>query len=102
MMTETLCKQIGEVAKELGQRMEVLTKNRGYSIEEFCSELMNLATQFEKVDDPFGSFQNGGGATALLPVEQGARRGGPGLGTRRGPDGGGAKTTAPAAIKTPY
>ena len=94
MMTETLCKSIGEVAKDLGQRMEVLTKNKGYSIEEFCTELMELATKFEKVDDPFGNFQNGGGATALPPVDQGARRGGPGLGTRREADGGGAKNTS--------
>ena len=102
MMTELLCKSIGEVARDLGQRMEVLTKNKGYSIEEFCTELMDLATKFEKVDDPFGSFQNGGGATALPPVDQGARRGGPGLGTRREAYGGGAKTTAPTATKTPY
>ena len=102
MMTELLCKSIGEVAKDLGQRMEVLTKNKGYSIEEFCTELMDLATKFEKVDDPFGNFQNGGGATALPPVDQGARRGGPGLGTRREADGGGAKATAPTATKAPY
>jgi len=102
MMTEVLCKSIGDVAKDLGYRMEVLTKNKGYSTEEFCEELMQLATKFEKVDDPFGNFQNGGGATALPPVDQGARRGGPGLGTRREADGGGAKTTAPAATKTPY
>ena len=102
MMTEVLCKSIGEVAKDLGYRMEVLTKNKGYSTEEFCEELMQLATKFEKVDDPFGNFQNGGGATALPQVDQGARRGGPGLGTRREADGGGAKTTAPAATKTPY
>ena len=102
MMTELLCKSIGEVARDLGQRMEVLTKNKGYSIEEFCAELMDLATKFEKVDDPFGSFQNGGGATALPPVDQGARRGGPGLGTRREADGGGAKATAPTATKAPY
>jgi hypothetical protein len=102
MMTEALCKSIGEVAKDLGQRMEVLTKNKGLSVEEFCEDLMQLATKFEKVDDPFGNFQNGGGATALPPVDQGARRGGPGLGTRREADGGGAKTTAPTATKTPY
>ena len=102
MMTDVLCKSIGEVAKDLGTRMEVLAKNKGYSIEEFCTELMELAQAFEKVDDPFGNFQNGGGATALPPVDQGARRGGPGLGTRREADGGGAKTTAPAATKTPY
>jgi hypothetical protein len=102
MMTEVLCKSIGEVAKDLGQRMEVLTKNKGYSTEEFCEELMQLATKFEKVDDPFGNFQNGGGATASPPEDQGARRGGPGLGTRREANGGGAKATAPAATKTPY
>jgi hypothetical protein len=102
MMTDVLCKSIGEVAKDLGTRMEVLAKNKGYSIEEFCTALMELAQAFEKVDDPFGNFQNGGGATALPPVDQGARRGGPGLGTRREADGGGAKTTAPAATKTPY
>ena len=82
--------------------MEVLTKNKGLSVEEFCEELMTLATKFDRVDDPFGNFQNGGGATALPPVDQGARRGGPGLGTRREADGGGAKTTAPTATKTPY
>ena len=102
MMTEALCKSIGEVAKDLGQRMEVLTKNKGLSVEEFCEEMMQLATQLEKVDDPFGNFQNGGGATALPPVDQGARRGGPGLGTKREGQGSGARTTAPAATKTPY
>jgi hypothetical protein len=102
MMTETLCKSIGEVAKDLGTRMEVLVKNKGYSIEEFCTELMELAQKFAKVDDPFPAFQNGGGATALPPVEQGARRGGPGLGARRDADGGGAKAAAPAAVKAPY
>jgi hypothetical protein len=102
MMTEVLCKSIGEVAKDLAQRMEVLTKNKGLSVEEFCEEMMQLAKKFEKVDDPFGNFQNGGGATALPPVDQGARRGGPGLGTRREADGGGAKATAPAAVKAPY
>jgi hypothetical protein len=102
MMTEALCQSIGEVAKDLGQRMQVLTKNKGLSVEEFCEELMQLAKKFEKVDDPFGNFQNGGGATALPPVDQGARRGGPGLGTRREADGGGAKATAPAAVKAPY
>ena len=102
MMTDVLCKSIGEVAKDLGTRMEVLAKNKGYSIEEFCTALMELAQAFEKVDDPFGNFQNGGGATALPPVDQGARRGGPGLGTRREADGGGAKATAPTATKAPY
>jgi hypothetical protein len=102
MMTDALCQSIGEVAKDLGQRMQVLTKNKGLSVEEFCEEMMQLAKKFEKVDDPFGNFQNGGGATALPPVDQGARRGGPGLGTRREADGGGAKATAPAAVKAPY
>jgi hypothetical protein len=103
MMTDLLCATIGEVAKPLATRMEVEVKNKGYSTEECCTALVELAQQFEKADDPFCNFQNGGGATAQPPVDQGAKRGGPGLGTRREADGGSAKpTTGPTAEKKPY
>jgi hypothetical protein len=91
MMTDLLCKSIGEADKHLGTRMVVEAKNKGYSIEEFCTALMELAQQFKKVDDPFCNFLNGGGATAQLSVDPGVRPGGPGLGTRREADGGSAK-----------
>ena len=64
MMTDLLCKSIGEADKHLGTRMVVEAKNKGYSIEEFCTALMKLAQQFKKVDDPFCNFHNGGGANS--------------------------------------
>ena len=62
------------MAKDLGQRMELETKNKGYSIEEFCTTLIELVQQFARAGDPFSNFQSGGGATAQPPVDQGARQ----------------------------
>jgi hypothetical protein len=103
MIAEVLTKYLGEVAVKLGKKMEVETKGKGYSIDEYCATLMELTKTFARQDDPFSDFGKGGVDKKFQPSEEkGAGRGGPGRGGGKGGRGGSKPTTASAETKPAY
>ncbi len=96
-------------SRDLGTKMELETKGRGYSIDECCEALMDLEKTYARLDDPFSNWQDGG-ARVQPSVDhwQGAGGGGLGHGGKGGGRGVGkqatasAPTTAPTAVRAPY
>jgi hypothetical protein len=79
------------VNQELGSRMEVATKAKGFAVTDWCDQLMKLTEANAKKDDPFANFKDSSAAQVGESSQQGAARLGGGNGKKGGAGRGGAK-----------
>ena len=86
----------------MGNKMEVATKSKGLSVEEYCDTRMGKTVEDAKLDEPFSTFESGEADKEF--VEKDGNKGGKSRGGKGKGEGGGGKPTAAAAspVKSAY